>query len=216
MHSHVSIVHNGRKEYIHEIGEQVCRRLHETDSIVIANAVIDRIARNNTNLRSVTLAGSVSVDGKCSGSQYTDGYGSWENVVVQASIKISLKTFETPVKRTSGDVILPSGTHCKITPGYCIDTEGAQTYWAPLPIDSCHFDRYNILYEGPATKLTPKNNHLSPIVYTVTTQDTTFALTKTSELSLCGYRLIQTEHLKLLILETRKGRTRSALERRSQ
>jgi len=26
------------------------------------------------------LAGAVSVDGRCSGSQYSDDYGSWENV----------------------------------------------------------------------------------------------------------------------------------------
>jgi len=43
MHSHVSIVHNGRREYIQEIGEQSCRRLHETGTITIANAIIDRI-----------------------------------------------------------------------------------------------------------------------------------------------------------------------------
>jgi len=94
------------------------------------------------------LASSVSIDGKCSGSQYTDGYGSWENVVVQASVKIILKSFKASIKRSTDQIILPSGTHCKATSGYCIDSEGAEAYWPPLPIDSCHFDRYDILYEG--------------------------------------------------------------------
>lgn len=102
MYSHVSIVHNGRREYLQEIGEHACRRLHETGSFRIANAVVDRIIGNATNLRSVTLAGSATADGKCSGSQYTDGYGSWENVVVQASLRITLKTFEISVKRSTG------------------------------------------------------------------------------------------------------------------
>lgn len=207
MSSHVSIVHNGRREYLQEIGERACSKLHDTGTITIAKAVMDRIVKNTTNIRSVTLVGSTSVDGKCSGAQYTDGYGTWENVVVQASIKITLRTFEAFIKRSEGSIYLPTGAHCQIANGYCLDSEGSETYWSPLPIDSCHFDRYDILYEGLGTKLTPISNQTTPTIYTVTTRDTTFALTKTTDFSLCGYRLTQTEHPKLFILETTKGRT---------
>lgn len=207
MSSHISAVHNGRREYLQEIGEQGCRRLHETGATRIANAVIDRIQHNTTNLRSVTLAGSASVDGRCSGSQYTDGYGTWENVLVQATIRITLATVNAPIKRATGQVILPSGTRCPVSQGYCMDNRGHESYWPPMPIDHCHFDQYNILYEGIATKLSPKRNQSSPTIYTVTTQDTTFALTKTADVEICGYRLAQTEHPKLFILETTKGRT---------
>lgn len=206
MHSHISMVQNGRKEYILEIGEQPCRRLHETGTITIGNAILDKIMRNATNLRSAMLAGSVTMDGKCSGSQYSDSYGEWENVFVQASIKITLRTFEASVKRSTNNVMLPAGTRCDLGPGYCIDSDGAENYWTPLPVDSCHFDRYDILYQGFATKLTPRANQTSPVIYTVTTQETTFALAKTAELSLCGFNLIQTEHPKLFILETQEGR----------
>jgi len=75
MHSHISAVHNGRREYLLEIGEQACRRLHDTGTITIGNAVLDRIIKNTTNLRSAMLAGAVSADGRCSGSQYSDSYG---------------------------------------------------------------------------------------------------------------------------------------------
>lgn len=44
-------------------------------------------------------------------------------------------------------------------------------------------------------------------MYTVTTKETTFALTKTTEISLCGYTLVQTEHPKLFILETQRDHT---------
>jgi len=64
-----------------------------------------------------------------------------------------------------------------------------------------------ILYEGIANKLTPKINQTIPTVYTVTARETTFALSKTNEISLCGYTLTQTEHLKLFILETHQDRT---------
>jgi len=72
MYSHISAIHNGKREYLQEIGEQECRRLHEAGTIRNANAVIDRVKQNTTNLRSVTLAGSATIDRKCSGSQYTD------------------------------------------------------------------------------------------------------------------------------------------------
>jgi len=83
-----------------------------------------------------------------------------------------------------------------------MDAEGAETFWPPLSIDHYHFEQYDILYEGLA-KLSPKDNQSTPTIYTVTTQDITFALTKTS--TVCG--LAQIEHPKLLILETQKGRT---------
>lgn len=43
-------------------------------------------------------------------------------------------------------------------------------------------------------------------VYTVSSDGVTFALTRTSETNLCGYKIIHTEHPKLLILETSRGR----------
>ncbi|KYM96588.1 hypothetical protein ALC62_12750, partial [Cyphomyrmex costatus] len=207
MHSHISVVHNGQREYFQEIGEQSCRRLHETGVLRIGNAVMDLIKVNMTNYRRATLAGSATVDGKCAGAQYTDGYGSWDNVIVQADVKITLKTMELSVKRKLGHVILPSGTFCKLSSKYCLDADGSETYWSPIPVDNCHFDQYDILYEGSATRLVPKNNYSTPTVYTVTTQETTFALTKTIDMDVCGYKLSQTEHPKLFILQTQKGRT---------
>lgn len=207
MHSHVSIVQNGRREYLQEIGEHACKRLHDSGSFRIADAIVDGIVKNATNLRSVTLAGSAAVDADCTGTQYTDGYGNWENVVVQAILRITLKTFEMPVKRSTGQAILPSGAQCKLAHGYCLDSEGSETFWTPLTVDHCHFDRYDIIYEGLATKLSPKANQTTPTIYTVTTKDTTFALAKTTDFDICGYKLTQTEHPKLFILETTKGRT---------
>ncbi|KYN00131.1 hypothetical protein ALC62_09092 [Cyphomyrmex costatus] len=207
MHSHISVVHNGRREYFQEIGERACRRVHETGVLQIGNAVMDLLKNNATNYRSATLAGTATVDGRCAGAQYTDGYGSWESVVVQATIKITLRTLELSVKRKLGHVIMPSGTFCKTSDKYCIDADGTETFWSPIVVDNCHFDNYDILYEGIATRLVPANNYTTPIVYTVTTQETTFALTKTIDMDVCGYKLSQTEHPKLFILQTQKGRT---------
>lgn len=207
MHSHISLVSNGRKQYVQELGNDACRRTHETGSVTLASTIIDRIVGNSTNLRSITLAGKVGVDGTCKGAEYTDGYGSWDSVVVQATVRITLRNLEASVKRSSGEVILPSGVRCPAADGTCQDSDGAETYWTIAVEDSCHFERYDILYEGGAVRLSPRANQTSATVYTVTTGDTTFALTKTEEFNVCGYKLFRTEHPKLLVLETQRGRT---------
>lgn len=207
MHSHVSIVNNGRRQYIRELGGDACRRLHETGSLTILSATIDKLPANSTNWRSITLAGRATTDGSCFGAQYTDSYGTWDNVVVQATVKISLRTFDANVKQSTGEIVLPSGTRCAASDRVCYDTDGSESYWEAVPSDSCHFDRYEILYENLANKLSPAKGQTTPVVYTVTSKDTTFALTKTGETEVCGYKLFKTEHPKLLILETQRGRT---------
>lgn len=75
------------------------------------------------------------------------------------------------------------------------------------PRDNCNFDRYDILYGGLAHKLTPAPGYEGGLtIYTVTNNEATFALAKTSESNLCGYNIIHTEHPKLFLLETTKDR----------
>jgi len=209
MHSHVLIVQNERKVYLNEVGENRCYNMHQTGTTMIGNAMITHLAPNQTSHHSVTLAGTLTVDGKCEGAQYSDGYETWSSVVVQAAVKISLRNFEAAVKRSSNTLILPSGTHCSLSTRGCMDSEGGETFCPPLSTDSCHFDRYDILYEGTAIRLTPREETTQPgpTVYSVTTADTTFALTRTTEINVCGYKLYNTEHPKLLILETQPGKT---------
>lgn len=103
MHSHMS---NGRREYVRELGADACRRLHKTGTIMVT-ATIDKLSTNTSNWRSVTLAGRVSTDGTCRGAQYTDGYGTWNDVVVQATVKVVLRSFSMPVKRSTKELISP-------------------------------------------------------------------------------------------------------------
>jgi len=91
---HSQIVHNGKKSYIQELGHHGCQRIQETGIAHIGTAVVDKIMLNETSHHSITLAGSVSVDGKCEGTQCTDGYGTSTNVVVQAAVKITMKQFK--------------------------------------------------------------------------------------------------------------------------
>lgn len=210
MHSHVSIVKGGMSEYLLETSHTRCLRLFNEGTLAIGNAgdVIDQIRPNQTTTRSITIAGTVNNDGSCKGAQYSDPYGTWDDVVVLALVRITLKSGFVPVKLGSGKIILKSGTICELNDGFCIDSEDGYSFWTPMPTSSCDFHQYDVLYEGPATKITGHETTLNPlIIYSLVTEDITFALSKTKEQPVCGYTLLQTEHPKLFILETKKGET---------
>ncbi|KOC59679.1 hypothetical protein WH47_11016 [Habropoda laboriosa] len=43
---------------------------------------------------SLALAGTLPIDGQCTGTQYSDTFGTWNNVVVQTSVTITLPTID--------------------------------------------------------------------------------------------------------------------------
>jgi len=116
MHSHISVVQNGRRVYPvkHRLSNTACQRLHKTDTLSIGgSAIISRASPNSTTTSiSINLAGSMDYNGRCSGTQYSDPYGTWDTVVVQATIKIILGDFEVPIERASSHLILPSSQRC--------------------------------------------------------------------------------------------------------
>lgn len=205
MHSHISLVHNGRREYIVQVSRDTCKQLHATGMMAIGSSQIAQIRRNATETRALVLAGTIGTDGSCKGTQYSDAFGTWDNVVVQASIKVTLRDYIAPVQIKSDEIILQSGTRCPTSEGYCTDSDGSDIFWSPIPHENCNFGHYDVLYEGLATRLSPREGDPGLTVYTVTTHETTFALTRTSELPLCGYTLLKTEHPKLFLMETSKG-----------
>lgn len=135
MHSHISIVHGGRRVYLRETTASICRRIHETGAIDLGgrDGYVAGLKSNSSSTRSITLAGRTSVDGTCSGGQYSDPYGTWDSVVVQATIRVTLRDFEAPIRRSSEEIILPSGLHCKLASAQCLDTDGGETYWSTVP-----------------------------------------------------------------------------------
>jgi len=207
MHSHVSAVNNARVEYLLDVGYTKCLRMFQDGTLTVGNSgIIDGLKPNTSDSRSVLLAGSIKNDGSCQGTQYSDPYGTWDNVIVDAIVRINLRSSYVPVHLSTGRIILKSGTVCELADGFCIDYEDGYTFWKPMPTSSCNFHQYDVLYEGLATKMTTETAN-SPTIYTLVTEDITFALTKTKEQPLCGYTLLRTEHPKLFILETQKGNT---------
>ncbi|XP_071653598.1 uncharacterized protein [Temnothorax longispinosus] len=180
--------------------------MHRTGILSLSvNKVIHGLKVNQTTSRPITFAGSTSTDGKCSGVEYSDPYGTWQDVVVQGIVTVSLSTHQAVINIETNQIHLRTGTVCQYVDGNCIDIEGRYTYWETIPNDYCKFSHYDVLYEGKAKKMVSETNDKLQILYSLSTQDVTFALTRIGEEVLCGYTLIKTEHPKLVILETNKG-----------
>lgn len=208
MHSHISAVRAGEATFIEEIGYERCKEMHQQRSAAFAfneDSVVKGLETNKTNYRSITLAGTLSFDGKCKGGKYSDPYGTYEDVVVQAAVKITLKTSHVPTHLEKGEIILKSGTICELKRGYCIDSDDGYSFWTPMPASSCDFHQYDVLYQGQAIKMRDTTQENQPTVYSLTTNEITFALTTGKQQPVCGYTLLQTEHPKLFIVETTQG-----------
>jgi len=79
---HISIIQNGRKVYLH-LSNTACQRLHETGTLSIGeSAIISEVSPNSTTTSSINLTGSITMDGRCSGTQRpirNVGHGSASN-----------------------------------------------------------------------------------------------------------------------------------------
>ena len=64
---------------------------------------------------------------------------------------------------------------------------------------------YSVLYEGLANEMINYNLNDFQSIYSLSTQDITFALTAKGKESVYRYTVLRTEHPKLLIFETTKG-----------
>lgn len=208
MYSHTSAVHNGIAEYLLETDYERCRRLHQDGTMSLGNnLIITGIHANSTTHHSVTFAGKIDTDGSCKGTTYVDPYGSWDDVIVQGIIEVQLHNQVSPIKLKSGKIILPSGTICELSRGSCIDFEYGYTFWKPMPVDACHLTSYDILYEGIVDKIVENIQPRTAAVYSITTEETTFALAIRDEHLVCGYTLLRTEHPRLFVLEIQPGNT---------
>jgi hypothetical protein len=77
MHSHVSAVRNGFTEYLHDTTDQQCTRMHQDGTLSFGlGTLIADLKDNTTTAKSLVLAGTLTNNGSCRGTQYADLYGS--------------------------------------------------------------------------------------------------------------------------------------------
>ena len=189
---------NGQQQYIFEISREACDILHNSGIFkygpthVLAGNLV-----NKTTVAGVTFAGKEKQK-SCIGKSYSDFFGSWENVYVQGTIKITLTEYYAQVNLREDKIRLSSGTSCKFSDTKCMDMIGGHTFWNRFPYSDCFNDNYDILYKGVATKMYTNENN---IIYTLNTSDILFALTAKDKISFCNRLIISTEEPKLFIYE---------------
>jgi len=205
MFSHTLEVHNGQFSYIADVTREACQRMHTYGIFEIAGTHITGLISNQTASRPIVLAGHVDYDGACTGGAYSDPYGTWGDVIVLGSIKITLQDYIADVRINTNRVHLRSGVTCELSTTRCTDIEGGETFWESVPTDQCKFSDYGVLYTGHANKIFDPINERSQTAYSLTTSNMIFSLTSTGKYSVCGHTLIKTEHPKLIIFETSPG-----------
>ena len=204
MHSLISIVASGHSEYIQDVARDQCNQIHTIATFLVDPSLqISKLKVNETLFHSVTLAGSVTPNGNCTGTQFSDPYGTWDNVVVQTVFKIIFQEHCATIYLNSNKIQLGSGIICILSDNNCTGVEYGKTFWNTLPNDVCNFNKYEVIYEGLANKTYDNTTDNYETLYPLTTENITFVLAEKTRKPVCSYVLIQTEHPKLLILKTR-------------
>jgi len=201
MFSHTMDVHNGKYSYIDEVSREACQRMHTSGNFDLAGTLITGLKSNQTATRSLVLAGYVDNDGRCSEAAYSDPYESWNDVIVLGSVTITLQDYIANVQLDTNRVQLRSGVVCELKATHCIDMEGGNTFWDPVPVESYDLSGYSRLYRGLADKIIDRSHQIPRITYSLNSQDTTFALARAGRYQACGYTFIRTKHPKLVIYE---------------
>lgn len=193
----------GDGDFLHETSKDLCRKLHQTGTFTYGNGpVITGLAVNSSRTIPMTFAGDAE---KCRGAAYSDPYGTWSDVLVKGSLKITLVQAPAKVNTAANKIHLSTGTTCLLSDGTCLDMENGYTYWDSLSDDRCRFNNYQVLYEGLATRISDKSVGMLETVYALVSKDITFALGKKGTETVCGYEIITTEHPKLVIYEMKGG-----------
>ena len=86
--------------------------------------IISNLRVNETSHHSVTSAGAIGINGECSGTQYSDPFCTWNNVVVQGSLKIKLSQQEGSVNLQTDRLHLKTELTCPLSQYSCIDEDG--------------------------------------------------------------------------------------------
>lgn len=204
MFSHVSIVSGGLSSFIVEVGRDACMNIHIYGTYKLQNGrIIANIKSNSSTTHTETVAGSIDQNGACQGAPYTSGIHSWNDVVVIQAIEFTIADYTNVVRLEDNQVILRNDITCAYLNGRCMDIDNGLSFWDMFSDTSCEALKYDVIWQGKATKVRHVGNSSIPIhsiVYTVNAEDTVFALEVKKPISVCRFSGYQTEHPRLVIV----------------
>ena len=200
MFSHMGAVDGGLSSYIYEMGGEECRKTHAFQQFKgIHGHVINKLKPNATTSISLTLAGKVDNNHNCEGAQYIEDGRKWDNVVVQAEVRVTLQDYLTKVALDDNEIHLQNGVKCPFLNGYCMDTNNGESTWEQNFPQTCK--QFNVLHEGLAEFVTEKSKLQNGQQYVVVEEKAkVFAIQLIKREKLCGVHMWQSEHPRLLVL----------------
>lgn len=207
MASHASMVRNTIYTFIKELSREECLNIHRHGSLKTASGrIIANIKPNATTKFGDAVAGNVDGEPNCQGEYFTDGMNEWHNVIVQYAITLLIRDFNTPVIASRNSIVI-EGLQCDFSNEYCMDSLHGQSFWANNKDQSCYADKYDVLFEGTATKGVALNTATgeNETVYSVVQGDTMFALQIKGPTEICSTYGLKTEHPRLFIVQYVQG-----------
>ena len=190
MHSHITIVVNGHGKYIQDVTRDQCNQMHTIGTFLVTPSIkISKLKGNETSFHSITLAGSVTPNWDCTGTQFSDPSGTWNNVVGQTIFKITLQEHYLTTYLNSNKIQLWSGIICTLSDIYCTDVEYGQTIWNTLHNDVCNSKKHKIIYWEPANKTYDNGTDNSETLYSLTTENISFVPAENTRKPVCSYVL---------------------------
>lgn len=144
----------------------------------------------------VVIAGKTNVDEDCSGDSYSDLYGSYSSVTVNAAFTILISRTQIAT-RTKDDVArFPDGSYCKLSSESCFTEKYGHTHWHVPKPNPCGGDDFMVLCQGQADKTPIGDKALNSTdgqLFSVSDKDYTFGLITTGSYRLCGYTIMTTD-----------------------
>ncbi|CAG9763592.1 unnamed protein product [Ceutorhynchus assimilis] len=200
MFSHQSNVEGGLLTYVHELSRDECVLVHAYGQFKgFEGHIIGRLVPNSRVSTSLVLAGKLDDHGKCAGAVYHEDGKSWENVVVQADIKVTSQDYYTKVSLETNEIHLRNGVGCPYIEGNCQDSVNGVSSWEINRLKDCY--QYNIVYEGDATKVREKDTNKQALSFIVVeAHENIFAVQLVQKEKLCGEEVWQSEHPRLIVL----------------
>lgn len=204
MFSHVSLVSGGLRTFIVDITREDCMNIHKfgTHKLQTGRIIAD-IKPNSSTAHTETIVGLVDQNGGCNGAPYTFGASSWNDVVVIQAMEFKITDYSSVVRLEDNQVMLRNDITCAYLNGKCMDPDNGISFWDMLADTSCEALKYDVIWQGTATKVRHTGNLTVPvrnIVYTVNAEDTVFALEIKKSVSVCRFSGYQTEHPRLVIV----------------
>lgn len=196
-------VENGLAEFFIDLSPESCKRLHDTHTYAYdATHVLTDLRVNQTSLRPMSLAGN-AIDNSCNTGSYSDRFGTWNHVNVEAMISVTLAQYTAKVDLFNDKLMLRSGLTCKYSDTSCLDVENGLTFWETINVKDCIEDKLEVLFEGQIKIVIENRNNITKTHYFVEHNGFIASFKFSGMRRICHIEFIKTEFSNLYIIENK-------------